>query len=158
MAIWQMRLALVPASLLGVEALRSGTAVLPANLPSDDAWWRGVTAPEGLEGRLDRVLPRAASWSDGMCIWGDEQGDALTACYDEGGALEWLGVKIDARRVRPDLVVALCQFADSAHAFFLAGRRCIPPDPASLNEAIQASFAWKYVQDPVGALKGLGSH
>lgn len=157
MAIWQVKLRLIP-----TNALRAKFGTMPITIPqnlADDSWSSDVQPRPGLEASIDTVLPRANSWSEDMLIWGDERGDAAIVCYDNDRKVEDIEFRVDVRRLSPALVGRICDLAKELECMLLLTRsgQLIAADDQALLAAIHHSTAKKYLNDPVSTLLDISS-
>jgi hypothetical protein len=155
MAIWQFRLDLIPTSALRAKFGTAPTTV-PHELAEDFAWWSDAQPPAGLEASIDVILPRANSWSTEMLIWGDERGDTASVCYNSNRKIEWIGFRVDVRRLSPTFVTSICRLAKELECMLLTGQyHLIAPDDQAVLAAINQSTAKNYLDAPVSTLLSL---
>ena len=109
MAIWQLRLVLIPEKIL-LRKYDVLPLAIPMELAEDFAW---VQPPAGFEQQIDLILPQMDSWSTRMRMWGQKDGDDAHVCYvDENkNKIEQIYFRFDARAISPDLVHRICVLA-----------------------------------------------
>lgn len=80
MAIWQFHVALIPR-----EALNQGEPQPARSFASFEEMgcWQQRQPHPGFIAQADALLPRAASWSNEIVMWGQEQGDRLSVILDD---------------------------------------------------------------------------
>jgi hypothetical protein len=151
-AIWKYRFDVIPAC-----ACPTATADVPYQECSEDellkirVWDRSqvdVTC-------FDAVGKRTKSWSDDIVTWSVVEGSSIDVIY-QGDRIEWISVYLDMRGSYTICLLPLVRIAN-AHKwlFLIESKRCFPPSAEAMEAIIQNSLAYKYVHDPVGALKGL---
>ena len=155
MAIWQFRLDLVPRN-----ALRSKFGLVPISIPQELAenfsWWSDIQPPSGFEARMGTILPEASSWSGEMRIWGDERGDTASVCYDSIRKIEWVGFRVDVRRLSLGFIREICRLASELECVLLTGTyQLVAPDEQNVLTAISRSRAKQYLEDPVTTLRSM---
>jgi len=157
MAIWQFRLDLIPRKAI-FEKYDTLPVTLPKDLVEDFPWWVGILPPKGVETAIDSVLPRAKSWSESMCLWGDERSDTASICYnnDSKEEVEWIGFRLDIRNLSIGLLEKICEFAKEIDCLLVTGSyQVLQPDKSNIIEAIHNSSANSYLRDPFSTLQKL---
>jgi hypothetical protein len=134
MASWQFDLHLVPRS--------AG--------PGDRDPWRVRQPARSWRQALDALLPRAASWSEQLSIWGTDDGHRIDV-WEYQRRVESIVVRIDAREPIERLAPFCQGLAELAQAqgdvVFRSRGAVVEATGAALSEAICASAAWRFVHD-----------
>ena len=98
--------------------------------------------------KIDGILPRRASWSDDLILWGEEDGDRLHA-FLEGGRIVELTARIDLRHPHASFPAQLVDLARYCGAHFsTADEQRVPADLSSLADAARRSDSFRFVTDP----------
>ncbi|NJO33474.1 MAG: hypothetical protein HC869_10335 [Rhodospirillales bacterium] len=158
MAIWQFKVFLLPEAKVH-ERLGGVPITIPADLVEDAQWWL-TYQPCGIETAIAKLLPEAPSWSAEMRMWGDEEGDAASAIYEDDSHSKILEIefRINVARLSDSLVAGICQLSEQFGCLLVSWRQChvLRPKVPELMAAIERSKATKYVRDPISTLKALG--
>jgi len=155
MAIWQFRLVLIPEDSLRVSCGSVPTSIAE-DLAEDYPWWIIVQPPNGFEGQIDSILPKAVSWSDSMKMWGNKHSDTAWVGYDDVGSVEFIECQIDVRSYSPGFIKDVCRFAKELKCVLLTKEYdLIKPDELAVSDAINHSVAKQFVKDPISTLRGL---
>jgi len=155
MAIWQFRLDLIPTSALHAKFDNIPTSI-PQEMAEDFQWWSDVQPQAGLEARVDVILPKADSWSEDLLIWGDERGDKASVCYDKNRKVEWIGFRVDVRKLSLSFISDICRLSNELGCVLLTGTyNLIVPEEQTVLAAISRSTAQRYLEDPVKTLRSL---
>lgn len=155
MAAWQFDFHLIPRD----SAVHAGSEV-PAQFQESQSrdvnWWAGSSAlvPE-MRKRFSSLLPQAASWSDRIEKWGDDDGDRIDLVRDEAGIVD-VFVRIDVRQLSKPFIgglITVCRSLDCV--LFTEQQEVIASEEAVLLRAISKSEAARFVDDPRDFLDNL---
>lgn len=155
MASWQFDLHLLPR--IGAER-RYGT--LPAAIPlesiGDEEFWRGVSLTSALRTQISQMLPPLKSWTADIECWGYEDGNRIDIVLEKEAIVDFF-VRVDVRESSQVFLVSLLQIARQNDWLVRTGDgRVFRPSLSRLLTAIQASQAFRFVQDPLRFLEALG--
>ena len=109
---------------------------------------------DNLASELLSLLPRAASWSTSVVIWGELDGNCVTLCDDS--APPELLVRVDLRSPPMHFLRQLVSFAARlGFRMFDADGKDIPPSTKDIVADIAKSDAFRFVSNPVAFLESL---
>jgi hypothetical protein len=163
LALWQFKLLLTPTVLV------TRTDGCLEELLSDSqseavSCWPDIQPVPGFAKWIDALLPKAETWSDEIDFWGDKEGNRAAVCYTDSqkATVELIEFEVDVRDVSPTFVKGVCSLARALSCIFLVGKErvCVPnrviePNEQAVAEAIESSFARRYLDDPISALQSL---
>ncbi len=151
MAVWQFEVTLEP------NEPPSGSNGVPAD-PDTQGRARFGREDSDILAKIDGILPRRQSWSEGLILWGEEDGNRLHAAL-EGGKIAELTARIDLRQPPgsfPSQLVELARYCGVS--FSSADGERIPHDIGSLRDAVRRSRAFRFVLDPHQYINELASN
>ncbi len=153
MAVWQFNVTLVPK-----RWFDNGRSI--ASLARDDGWetasaWTGVNG-DGLQARIEGILPRGKSWHSELTLWGSEEKSDIQM-FRNLGFVESLNVRFDLRKPDMQLFRAVSDMAQEHDLVMLdtTRKRAI----RNMNELVRAaaeSNAAHFVLDPASFLEQVG--
>jgi hypothetical protein len=155
MAIYQFKMMLIPE-----VSLRAQFGAIPMFIEEDMAenfpWWNGVSSPLNLKEKVGCILPRIASWSEAMEIWGNEHSNAILIGYDDANKIEFISTRIDARCISFPFLTDICKLGAELKCVFMTMEfKLIESDEIAVIAAINNSAAVKFVKDPLSTLRNL---
>lgn len=146
MAAWQHDYWIIPQSKL-VEYYGEIPKTIPENDYDGFSWWADVPEPNPAE--IEKILPRAESFSELVKIWGSDRGDRLSLYYSEDGLLRSVELRIDLRREYPavrEFVTTIVMFADlNRWCFCTENRVVLMPDYAVLANDMHISDTQHFI-------------
>lgn len=112
------------------------------------SFWASEVPDREIRRTAENVLGKSPAWSTEVDIWGDESSTCLKMIQEDGRVVEII-FRVDLRNVQEADLVRLLDGFRQAHVILIdeGGRRCEPTLP-SVRDALAASAAWSYVQDP----------
>jgi hypothetical protein len=142
MAIWQCSFLLAPDT-----ERECDPGALVAKL-ENGMFWESAQPDEEIGRTAEKVLGKSPTWSAEVDIWGDESSTCLKMIR-EGEKIVEIILRVDLRSVRKVDLMRLLDGFRQAHVVLIDedGRRCEPTIQA-VCAAMEASAAWRYVQDP----------
>ncbi|HET7457847.1 MAG TPA: hypothetical protein VFJ74_09340 [Gemmatimonadaceae bacterium] len=150
MALWQTDFFVVPK-----RALAAAPAPLTADALDAASWWAGAALPADYRERLDAAAPRVASSSPEIEAWGADDGNRVEV-WREQGRVARVRARVDVRRLDAKFAAGLLTFVRAADAVLVrADGRVTEPTAGGFGLALRGSAAWRFVQDPRGALDRL---
>ena len=156
MAAWQFDLHLIPEAKI-VEMVGEVPDHLDEGLTYPANLWEGHQPPPSINQCLASFLKQAASWSENVALWGEENGNRVDVLY-EGRDVADIFVRINAYERDDAFLEGIIRLAREYKAVFWAGEseEVIRPNTAALISALKRSRAYSFAQDPEGFLSGLG--
>jgi len=154
MATWQFDLHYLPRTAVDARYAARPIAIPDEELGSAE-WWSEVSVPAAVVESLSSMLPPAASRSQHVRKWGQEDGDRIDVIYDDGAVCS-IFVRIDTREISfrfVDAVVGLAVRND--WLLRLQDKRIIDPYVSTLMSAIQRSDSFRFVLDPMKFIQEL---
>jgi hypothetical protein len=158
MAIWQFSVYLIPCSWAEEHEFDS-ESLFNKDEFSTKSIWDSVQLEDNFQERIERVLPKAESWSDELLLWGDQEKNDIQIWFKER-IDEGILVRIDLRKdpmifIRE--IVQLAQYLDCA--FFFPELRVISESTETkIIEAIRKSAPFKFVKDPYGFIEKISKN
>ena len=155
MAIWQFSVYLIPNSWAEEHEFYSESLFNKDGF-STKSIWDSVQLEDNFQERIERVLPKAESWSDELLLWGDQEKNDIQIWFKER-IDEGILVRIDLRKDPMIFIREIVQLAqDLDCAFFFPELRVISDSTETkIVEAIRKSAPFKFVKDPSGFLENL---
>lgn len=156
MAIWQYKLHLLPK-----QNLQKIFGSIPDSLREDIAeeplWWKDVILPEAIEISLDALLSPAISWSDEIRMWGDEDSNHASICYDNAHKIEWIEFRVDARKKdNVYFIDQIYEFSKKYDCILMTFDHRIISNKKTILEDFNNSTACLFLTNPTEALKKAG--
>lgn len=148
MATWQFDFYLIAR-----KRLRALFGEVPSTL-SDKAFnlverWADARLPEDYDAVLSAFLPKRTSWSATTTMWGEENGDRIEISI-EAGSVNYIFARIDVSKRNDQFLEGIVGFAQYVDAVLFTVEKglLIEPSVEALVEQVEASNAFKFVQDP----------
>jgi hypothetical protein len=152
MAVWQFDVYLVPRRKISGVIESQGQRIHEEQFDAT-SWWAGNDLPPGYRELLAALLPRAASWSPAVELWGEEAGNRIDIARD-AEALDEVRARLDVRQLDTGFVEGLARFAATADCCFITEEfEVIPPDAGALLKEAKNSSAYRFVLDPQAFLE-----
>lgn len=155
MSTWQFSVYLIPYSWAKEHEFDSKSLFDQEGFTTESVW-KSVQLDNDFQERIEKVLPKAKSWSDKLLLWGDPEKNDIQIWFKER-IEEGVLVRIDLRRDQMVFIREIVQLAqDLDCAFFFPELRVISESTETkIVEAIRKSAPFKFVQDPHGFLENL---
>lgn len=154
MAAWQLDLTLIPR-----QSVEGRGLCVDDHIEQEQyeriAWWEGYALPPQYRQQISSFAPWSKPWSEGWEVYGEEDGNRVDV-IGEGGRVEEVRVRIDAREPDVGFLEQLVDFAKSIDGvFFSPDMRIIAPDLRAIWVELELSPAAGFIRDPAGTLERL---
>ncbi|MFB9244591.1 hypothetical protein IV454_12690 [Massilia antarctica] len=161
MAAWQFAFVVIPVAGIirmhgrMVDVLPEFAARMPdASFDADQAcsnYWQGIDNTS-MHGMAKSMLPVATSWSDEATMYGNSTADDIQIWEDS------VNVRLDCRNLNVALLTAVLDASCAANCclVLLEGGRIIAPVPQLVTDALHASAAARFVDNPRRFLQSTG--
>jgi hypothetical protein len=123
----------------------------------EERWWSGLPSAASLEVEFSKVLPPAQSWSSNLKLWGTDDRNRIDLWSNDGTAVAEIDVRIDVRNISQVFLANVLTIARQKDWLIRTEEgRVSPPSFSKLLTSIQASSAFRFVEDPKAFLEALG--
>ena len=143
MAIWQFKLEVIPATVIGARD------IIPEKEWEDCRWWLESDVPCEMVSDLAGILPPHQAWSEDLRQWGRQDSD-LVEIWREGDLVESISARVDTREVDPSFVKRLLMIAEKwqCRLVYSRYRSVLPTEYTAFMEALKESPNFKVVGAP----------
>jgi hypothetical protein len=147
MAVWQFDLYLVPRSKLAQISDNELQRLSEVDFTAT-SWWEGITLPSHYREILATFLPRGASWTPEIEMWGEEEGDRIDISH-RGAVLEEIRCRVDVRINNVGFLEGILRLAVLADCWIITEElEVIPSTLEALMKEIKNSSAYRFVLNP----------
>jgi len=151
MALWQWVILAVPRA--SFEE-RYGSGLVRLDDLVEEELWSEKDEAERVRASLDELFSRAESWGEGVELWGDEVSHDAQLIISQG-RVESLRLRLDARQDCTAMLRAVAALGQGLDLRFweLETGAVLSPQASTLEQALQASRAVRFVEDPRAVLR-----
>jgi len=157
MATWQFKIELVPRARVGAASNNVHTLYDSEGYDTSVAWEKYSPSIE-VEPLMEAIFPKGESWHADLHTWGDEERSDIQIWY-KNNRLESIAVRLDLREKYESLLSKVAYLASKLDCvvFIPESKSIIEPNVFALGKAATESNAAKFVKDPEGFLRSIGS-
>ena len=152
MAVWQILIELVPAKWAEENNFETAPLYEEDGFDTTCAWIESQPTKD-LHVIFSPILPKAASWSEDLSLWGNEKLHDISVWHEEGEIFS-IGFRLDLRENITSIMSALCDAASVLNCVLFVPEQKVMLNPSvfELKHYILTSNAAKFVSNPEGFL------